>query len=286
MKSFNLKKDLPTIRDLFNLSRDEFAQEIGLSRMNIHRIETGLIETTPASLEAIYSFPYEKKFNLNKAKEMLFDDNKHEQTLLFHGAKEEIKDINVNHLNGKKDLGAGLYLAENYDSASMWVCEFKEGTVYAFYLKPDPSLKVTKFTVSKEWLYAVLYYRGVLNNYVLTDEIKGIIQQIEESDIVIAPIADNRMYDIIRNFSQSLISDIQCLHALSATDLGMQYLIRTEKAKKLLRCLDRMYISKLEKHELINRKNKHANFGENKAQLATREYAHQGNFIHELFKTR
>ena len=284
MKNYNIKKDIESIRELFGLSREEYANEIGLSRMNINRYENGKVEPTISSLEKIYTFPYKKGFRLNRAKELLFIDNKNEKVLLFHGAKFELGSIKADHLVGTKDFGSGFYLGETYQSASTWICEYKESSVYAFYLNKTKDLKTISFDVSKDWLYVILYYRNALKKYEISEEIKILIQRIEESDVVIAPIADNQMYDTINRFALGEITDEQCIHALSATNLGMQYVLKSEKAIKKLELIDHLFLCEDEKKDTTKIKNDISNVGRDKAKLSFREYARKGNFIYEIFK--
>lgn len=284
MKNFNLKKDIQTIRELYNLSREEYAEKVGLSRMNISRYENGKVNPTFSSLEKIYSFPYLEGFHLNKAKELLFIDNKKEQHLLFHGSKFGIDEIDPNHLVGTKDFGSGFYLGETFESASTWICEYKESSVYAFYLKTSKNLKIMDFKVSKEWLFAILYYREAFKKYTLNEEIEALIKSIERSDVIIAPIADNQMYDTINRFAQGEITDEQCIYALSATNLGKQYVLKTQKAINQLTLIDHMFLCDQEKRDCLKAKKDNSNIGKDKAQLSIRQYARKGLYIYELFK--
>ena len=54
--------------------------------------------------------------------------------------------------------------------------------------------------------------------------IKTLIEQSKDCDYIIAPIADNRMFQIINAFIDGEITDEQCKHCLAATNLGMQYI--------------------------------------------------------------
>lgn len=235
-------------------------------------------------LEAIYSYPYENSFNLNKVKSMLFEDEAKSLKLLFHGAKNEIVGtIDSKHLNGKKDFGAGLYLSESFLSASSWICEWTYGSVYSFYLDLS-NLKVIKFDVDRKWMLAILYYRGLLDGYVLSEEVNKIVEEIESADVIVAPIADNQMYDTLNSFALKLISDEQCIHALSANNLGFQYLLKSNNAVSQLKQIDRHYLCKKEKKEYLKTKKSISNDGYNKAQLAISEYRRKGKYIDELFK--
>ena len=287
MKTFNVQKDIKTIRNLFDLNQTQFADEIGLSRSNIARYESGEIFPHASALEKIYSYPYKNGFHLNKAKEMLFLDNQKGRLLLFHGAKKAIEEqIDPHHLNGKKDFGAGLYLGESLDSASSWVCEYPYGSVYGFYFEVLHSLKCVEFNVDRKWMYAILYFRGMFDDYLPNDEVLEIVEQINQADYIIAPIADNQMYDTLTAFSLKQITDEQCLHALSANNLGRQYVIKTQAAVDHLILIDHMYLCEKEKEDYLNHKKVISSQGRNKAVLSIEEYRRKGSYIDEIFTRR
>lgn len=101
--------------------------------------------------------------------------------------------------------------------------------VYAFKLDIS-SLKIKRFNISKEWLLIIAYYRGWLGRYMNNPLIKKIKNEVERSDIIIAPIADNRKFEIISQFARAELTDLQCVYSLAAMNIGMQYVIRTNKA--------------------------------------------------------
>lgn len=283
MKSYDVAKDLKVIRDYYSLSQEQFAMEIGLARCNVARYELGKVIPQANSLERIYSYPYSKNLRYNEIKAMMMSDNKQNDVLFFHGAKYEIKELDPHHLRGLKDFGAGLYLAQTYPSAATWVSEYHDGSVYAFYLKKPDQLHIKQFDVSLEWMYAILYYRGALRKYKLNKSVQAIIDEIEQSDVIIAPIADNAMYDIIEQFAQALLSDEQCLYALSATNLGLQYVLKSQKAIDQLTMIERLYLCQKEKNDLVSLKKETSNVGQDKAKLAIKEHVREGRYIHELF---
>lgn len=287
MKTFNVKKDIKIIRKLFNLNQSQFAEKVGLSRSNIARYEGEIIFPHDTALEKIYSYPYKNKFYLNKAKEMLFIDNKNDDLLLFHGAKREIKgDIDCHHLNGKKDFGEGFYLSESLDSSASWICEYQSGSIYSFYFKDYQNLKCLEFGVDRKWMYAILYFRGLFNDYIPNGKVKEIIEDINKADYIIAPIADNQMYDTLTAYGLKQITDEQCLHALSANNLGKQYVIKTQRAVDKLILIERMYLCEKEKEDYLQNKSIISNQGRNKASLSIEKYRRKGKYIDEIFKKR
>lgn len=285
MKSYNLAKDIKTIREVFNLSQDELAKELGISRSNIIRYEKGEIFPHKGTLEAIYSYAYEKGLLVNKAKTMLYEDEKGDNILLFHGAKETIEgEIDYLHLNGAKDFGAGFYLGLSFDSSASWISDRINGSCYCFYLKQNSNLKFLEFNVNRDWMYAILYFRGAFSNYKLTNKIKELIDIINNADVIIAPIANNNMYETLNSFAYGQITDEQCLHALSANNLGLQYVFKSKKACESLVFIDRLYLCESEKKKYLLNKKDLAIEGRSKANLAINEYRRKGNYFDELFK--
>lgn len=285
MKSYNFAKDVKAIREVFGLSQDNFSSKVGLSRPNIIRYEKNEIVPRKTALEKIYSYSYDNGFDINKAKEMLYKDSKENNLLLFHGAKDTIKEeISHKHLNGIKDFGAGFYLGESLDSAATWVAERENGSCYCFYFRERQNLKKLTFKVDKEWMYAILYFRGAFRNYVPSKEVLSIIKKINECDYLIAPIADNNMYETLTSFSNGLISDEQCLHALSANNLGLQFVFKSKKACDSLMMIDRMYLCEKEKQNYLLKKKELYKQGQSKVQLAINKYRRQGKYFDELFK--
>lgn len=61
-------------------------------------------------------------------------------------------------------------------------------------------LKVYQFNADTEWMIIIAYYRGWLEDYKNNSFIKNIISNLSGYDVIIAPISDNRMFDIIAEF--------------------------------------------------------------------------------------
>ena len=192
--------------------------------------------------------------------------------------------IDNKHSIPPNDFGDGFYLGENLHQAATWICDKEEGSVYVFYLDNNQSLIHKTFNVDRTWMYAILYYRGALDGYVLNDEVKGIIDDIEKCDYLIAPIADNQMYDVLNSFKRGEITDEACIHALSCTNLGKQYVLKSDRVFEHIECIDRLYLCKKEKETYLNRKISYANKSMSKANLAKIQYRRKGKYFDELFK--
>ena len=280
---YNFSEDLKSIREILNLSQRELAEQIGVEQVTIFRNESEQTEPSAKILESVYAFAFKKKVRINKLKEMLWRDDlrKHEK-LLFHGAKGEINgEIDIHKGRHNNDFGQGFYTGESYEQAISFVSGFAHSSVY--YIRfDDTNLRCKRYEVNQEWMMTIAYYRGKLDMYRNHPTIKRLIAQSGDCDYIIAPIADNRMFQIINAFIDGEITDEQCKHCLAATNLGMQYIFISERAVSQAKILERCYISANEREYYKNIRLEEAVLGDNKVKLARRQYRGKGQYIDDI----
>ena len=282
---YNVGKDLALIRDFYNLSQDDIAIELKVEKLKITRTETGESYPRKEFLERVYDYCFNKGLRLNIQKEMFYkDDVKNGHILLTHASKKGIVgNIDVKLGRTNSDFGQGFYCGESYDKSISFVCRSDDASIYFIDFNPD-GLKRIEFNVEENWMLAIAYYRGRLEEYKNNKKILDIIKSIEDSDYVVAPIADNRMFEIIDQFIEGYITDEQCKHCLAATNLGLQYVFLTEKAVSNLKVLEKCYISSSEKKYYIKKQEDYQKEGVDKSKLARIQYKGQGKYIEELLK--
>ena len=280
---YNFSEDLKSIREILGFSQGELAEKIGVEQVTISRTELKKTEPSARLLEAVYSFAFDKNIKINKLKEMFWrDDLGANEKLLFHGAKTEI-DGEIDIYKGRKnnDFGQGFYTGESYEQAISFVSGFGNSSVY--YIRfDDRYLKCKRYEVNQEWMMTIAYYRGALDEYKEHPTIKMLAEQSRDCDYIIAPIADNRMFQIINSFINGEITDEQCKHCLAATNLGMQYIFISEKAVSQAKLIERCYISDNEREYYKNIRLEDAKLGDNKVKLARRQYRGKGLYIDEI----
>ena len=110
-----------------------------------------------------------------------------------------------------------------------------------------------------------------------------IVKRIEEADVIIAPIADNKMFYIMSQFAEGEINADVALHSLSASGLGLQYIIKTEKALKKCIPIERYYLSAPEREDCRKTLIERGYEIDTKLKLAKREFK-EGLYIEELLK--
>ena len=125
-------------------------------------------------------------------------------------------------------------------------------------------------------------FRGRLKGRISAEKQSQICAKADQADYIIAPIADNRMYQIIDSFIDGEITDEQCRHALAATELGMQYVIKTERAAECAEVLERCYLCSEEKKNYYTARSDDFRAAEDKVRAARIKYRGKGKYIDEL----
>lgn len=281
--NYNFPEDMKSIREILGLSQSEFAGQIGVEQVTVSRNELGKTEPSAGLLEAVYAYAFAKNVKINRLKGMLWrDDLLQSEKLLFHGAKSEITgNIDIHRGRQNNDFGQGFYTGESYEQAISFVSGFEHSSVY--YIRFDDSnLKCKRYKVDQEWMMTIAYYRGVLDEYKDHPVIQKLIEASKDCDYIIAPIADNRMFQIINSFIAGELTDEQCKHCLAATNLGMQYIFISERAVSQAKLIERCYISDNEKEYYKRVRFEESVLGDNKVKLARKQYRGQGRYIDEI----
>lgn len=283
--NFFFSNDIKAIREMLGLTQAELAEKLSVQQITISRNETGQTEPSERLLELVYSFALSNNIKLGKLKEMLWLEKlKPGHKLLLHGAKSVIEgELSVQKSRTNNDFGQGFYTGENYEQAVSFVSSFDRPSIY--YLDLDAkNLKCKEYKVNRDWMMTIAYYRGTLDDYADHPMIKKLVAESRDCDYIIAPIADNRMFQIINSFIIGEITDEQCKHCLAATNLGNQYIFVSDKSVEKLKILERSYVSDNEREYYRNRKIGDAKLGEDKVKLARIRYRGKGKYIDEILK--
>lgn len=280
---YNFDKDFKAIRDVLDISQKEFAKVLDTEQKTISNIESKDSYPSKTIVESAFTYAFKKDVKINKLKELLCKDNlSHNEKLLFHGSKGEIKgDIDVNFGRGNNDFGKGFYTGESYEQAVSFISTYDDPSVY-FMSFDDSDLKCKRYSVDREWMITIAYYRETLDKYENHPLIKKIIKESRDCDYIIAPITDNKMFETINEFIEGNLTDEQCKHCLAATNLGMQYVFLTEKAASRLKIVESCYVCDKEREHYKKLKEDYRKLGNDKVKLAKAQYRGIGKYIDEV----
>ena len=278
---YNVADDLKFISKCFSLSFDKLSKAMDVPKENLSRIINGQLEPSTELLEKIYGFIYDQNLNFNDVKIQSYKRN--HDVILVHGSKEElIGDISLDHSREHVDFGVGFYAGDNYQQALDFVCQTKKGSVYV--LDVDYSdLNILNLEVSLDWMLLIALNRGKLEEYSNSSKYRELTDLISKYDVIIAPIADNRMFTTIDDFVSSAISSEQAIHAIKDLSLGKQIVFKTMKAIKRINVLERLYVSKSEKEAAKILKIQKINDADDFISNAYKKYVRQGKYIEEIF---
>lgn len=283
---YTIKDDLMVIKELTEDTWADLAKKIEVEEYTLFRWLDGSVMPSEKNLEKIYAVAFKEGIRLNKIYEQLYkeDYSDEKSVVLLHGAKTEIKGkLSLDYSKDSNDFGKGFYCGESLEQSAMFVAGYPKSSLYVVRFNKD-KLKEARFSVNQDWMLTIAYFRGKLKDYENHLIIRTLIERLKKVDYIIAPIADNKMFQIIDSFIDGEITDEQCRHCLSATNLGFQYVFITEKALENIEILHRGYLAKQEKEFYLDNRAQESKIGEDKVKIARREYRGKGLYIDDILK--
>ena len=283
----NIHQDMQAIEDIFSdIELPDLCAKLDMTETEYLNIKNEEVEPTKEQLENIYNFAYNKGLYLNEIawQDALDFYRKPGVEVVSHGARTYIKGaIRLDVSGDSNDFSDGFYMGQNISQGGMFVCDEPNASLYILTFEPK-GLKKAQFNVSVDWMIAVCWFRDRLEQYADSKRVQKIAEKVNNCDYVLAPIADNKMFEVIDAFSDREITDLQCLYALSATHLGYQYVLKTPECLNHVDIREHMYFCSVEKSLYNKQSDVETNTSMNKALLAKKKYAGEGKYIDEILK--
>ena len=154
---------------------------------------------------------------------------------LYHGSNVEIKDIDLNKSKPNKDFGQGFYLSDNLEQAlemaKIKVLQLEYGqpivNTYSFNenLLKDGTLRVKRYyDYTKDWA-----------EFIVANRKKNTNMPIHDYDVVIGPIADDRIGVQLWQYESKMIDLETLMNRLKyIKGITIQYYFGTDKSIKYL----------------------------------------------------
>lgn len=281
---YRFSEDLQLVLELLRCSKKELAAQLGTSTMTLDRWIKGLSQPRTSALEGFYDYAFSRGIDLNRIKAQLYQEElgRASEIALFHGSKSGIEGpLSASASRANNDFGQGFYCGETLAQSAMFITAFPRSSLYMIAFNPA-GLSCLSFAVDRHWMLTIASFRGRLKDYDNHPVICELRRNVSAADYLIAPIADNRMYEVIDQFIDGEITDLQCEHSLSATDLGRQYVFTTERALEQVRVLEHCFLGQRERRHYEAERSESTRIGLTKAKAARRQYRGQGLYIEEL----
>ena len=281
----NLNSDLQIIEDLFDdIEFSDLCKKLDLTETEYLAIKNNELEPSKYQLENIYNFAYNKGLYLNEIawQEALDKYRDGNIEVVSHGARTNIKgDIRLDVSGDSNDFSDGFYMGQDIAQGAMFVGEEPNSSLYILTFNPK-GLKKAQFNVSVDWMLAVCWFRDKIPQFENSPRVQKVKNKVDNCDYVLAPIADNKMFEVIDAFSDKQITDLQCLYALSATHLGYQYVLKKPVCLDHVEIKEHMYFCSVEKSLYNKQSDVETNTSMNKALIARKRYANEGKYIDEI----
>lgn len=281
---YQVIQDIDMVIELSEMTMEELAQDLGVSRITVSNWLSGKYEISEKNIAAFYEYTFKRGIKLNRIKQQLYREDlaNEDEILLFHGAKTKIEgELNLAFSKSRNDFGVGFYCGEGLEQSAMFVATYPSSSLYMLKFNPL-GLKGKEFKVSREWMLMIAYFRERLGEYAQSDAVVSLVEELKDVDYIIAPIADNRMFEIIDQFIDGEITDVQCQHCLSATDLGNQYVFISQRALKQVEILERCFLANAEKEAYLTSRREGYELNRDKVKMARKIYREQGSYIEDI----
>ncbi len=279
--NYPFKDDFELTKDALGMSEEVLCQTLGFHRSYIMSVLAGQVAPSNKLLETFYSYAYRYGLRINRSREELLKE-KYGAKVCFHGSRHGLTTISPSGSRLDCDFGPGFYMGKNYFQAASFIADSPHGSIYAFSLDQS-GLKTLSLSADLDWMLAVCYFRGKLSRYESHPLLMTLRNKLNDADIIDAPIADNKMFQVMQQFGEGEITSAQALHALSVSNLGNQVILKTEKAVAALKIVAHLFLSAEEKRKLLDGGDERAKEIETKLHLAKREFRSSGKYIDEIF---
>lgn len=175
-----------------------------------------------------------------------------DDVILFHGSRGGI-DGNISPISRVRcDFGKGFYMGTNAIQAKSIVIDDDSPYFYTLKLKLSeiPENRILNLTDDKEWLYTILANRKRVPEFNELAICKEYIDKCKNYDVIIGPIADDKMADAMARFASYGLTDSGLIACLKAIKYGNQYVVKTQQACDKIEILDEKQIYGMELKQL------------------------------------
>lgn len=201
--------------------------------------------------------------------------------LLYHGSKSGI-DGQIRPISRDRcDFGRGFYLGSEKTQPLTLICNYPNAKLYTIELNLDNLVTLT-LKADLDWALLVALNRGKMESTKDTTLYRRISQLSAGADLIVGPIANDRMFVVLDRFFNGEITDSALVHSLSALQLGNQYVCVTQKACDQTRIVSCETLSDAQRGDLQQTSEENRREGISLAEKICREHRREGRFFDEI----
>ena len=167
---------------------------------------------------------------------------------LYYGSEQVVERPIPNYGNSSNDYGLGFYLTPDYEMARLWASRYPNGGYATTYSLNLTDLNVLHLGHESEkevlaWLALLCSHRFSYSAMGKNEEriewlIRNFLPSIEPYDVIVGYRADDAYFRYSRGFIEGDISLETLSEAMKVGRLGMQHVLKSEKAFSSIRYVD------------------------------------------------
>lgn len=269
------------LRKKMRLSQEEFARELGTTAVTVNRWENGRVEPSSMAQKQLYSLCCSCDCDWS---EMIVEGIRQGRAeMLYHGSRTGIVGRIEPVSSTRCDFGSGFYMGTDPIQPLTLVCGEKKPVVYSLELDID-GLKCLNVDAGLEWAMLIAYNRGYMDELTGTEIYEKYAHLMDDYDVVCGYIADDRMYQVLTDFMECMITDRALVESMSALNLGRQYVAISQKACDRIRVIEEHRLSSLELMLLRDKSVNMRNQGIALAESVSTAHRRDGWYFDEILK--
>lgn len=200
---------------------------------------------------------------------------------VYHGSKGGIQGDIAPASRSKCDFGRGFYMGTERTQPLTLVCGYGSATLYTLDFDMR-QLSSVGFEADLEWALFVAYNRGALGDARGTSLYERCAHLADGVDVIVGPIANDRMFVVLDRFFGGQITDIALVESLAALKLGQQYVAKTKRACERIAIVEEHVLSVTERQNLMEESDQNRKKGIALAEGICRKYRREGRFFDEI----
>ena len=278
------------IRSIANVSQQEFADELRVAFATVNRWENGKTTPPPAAQKAIYEFCRRHDIDIADfimetliREKLKLEESNPDTKVLFHGSKSGIEGDIMPKSRSQCDFGKGFYMGTEVLQPLTLICNYTNPVLY-FVAINQSDLNILELSTDISWAFAVAFNRGKLERVKGKALYRKYDELLQNHDLIVGDIADDRMFYVLDNFFEGNITDKGLVECLSVLQLGKQYVAVSQKACRQIKILKEYAMSELELMALKDISEKKRQTGIEQANEICKQHRRDGKFFDELLE--
>ena len=205
--------------------------------------------------------------------------------IVYHGSRSGLCGAIQPISRSRCDFGRGFYMGDSERQAKGLISEADTPTLYKLKLKlseiPDDRILLLD---GPNWVHTVLAHRQKIAEFNRLDIAREAIRNSEQYDILIGPIADDRMNEAMNRFSEYALTDKGLLACLKSVNYGNQYVAKTEFACSKIEIIEKKILRGKELDDIRQYTQKKRNESRDIVVSMAQKYQRDGRYLNEMIQ--